>query len=700
MKQQTQPLLSVSMIFKNEIRCLERCLKSLAPLREAFPCEVVMADTGSDDGSREIAEQYADLVFDFPWINDFSAARNAVLERCTGKWALVLDADEWLEGDPASLTDLLKTNKQDNLGALMERNYKTPELAAGGVYNDFSAIRLVRMSSGIRYTNAVHERWDADQLIIRQVMGLMIHHDGYVGGVAWDDAKRQRNMEALRKKLAKNPEDLQTLEQCIESGQGQPDFMDFVRRARDGVLAKAAGWENLGPSIFRHAVNVASLSNLPETEEWIEDAHRIFPNSIYTKIDIAWIEFGRNWAQENYEKCARLAESYFQALEDYDAGRYDLLETLFNSLGYAAPNNRLRMHIFLADAYRQTYRPQKCLEELEKVDGSALDMNQVDVVVRTLVQLHSKTSLDTAPLVLRLWDELSRPVPTEQQSQARQAQFIRTAAAVFPPEYQENERENEKFHRHAYTLFLPLEGRCVLGGAAAIMELEDPAALAEKLAAEELEQLPAAALERALLRGVPFPDRPLHMEQADALASRLAGCGGFPELVERAAAADGDLQQICWARGLVLTAVRSCGWTDAEKDMRFARAFAAVERAYLPLCYTPLMLSPEGVGTLPLMHRFGWYCARAFSRLEQGDAVGYVQLLREGLASCPAMQPMVEFLTEHTPQLQAAQPPEELLALAEQVRAMLSAFAPGDPAVAVLKASPAYQRVASLVEGG
>ena len=185
MKQQTQPLLSVSMIFKNEIRCLERCLKSLAPLREAFPCEVVMADTGSDDGSREIAEQYADLVFDFPWINDFSAARNAVLERCTGKWALVLDADEWLEGDPASLTDLLKTNKQDNLGALMERNYKTPELAAGGVYNDFSAIRLVRMSSGIRYTNAVHERWDADQLIIRQVMGLMIHHDGICQRLRW-----------------------------------------------------------------------------------------------------------------------------------------------------------------------------------------------------------------------------------------------------------------------------------------------------------------------------------------------------------------------------------------------------------------------------------------------------------------------------------------------------------------------------------
>ena len=60
--------ISVAMIFKNEIRCLERCLKSLQPLRERFSMELVMADTGSDDGSRNLAEQYADILFDFPWI--------------------------------------------------------------------------------------------------------------------------------------------------------------------------------------------------------------------------------------------------------------------------------------------------------------------------------------------------------------------------------------------------------------------------------------------------------------------------------------------------------------------------------------------------------------------------------------------------------------------------------------------------------
>ena len=84
-----KPVLSIGIMFKNEIRCLERCLKSLRPLREAIPCEVVMADTGSTDGSRATAEQYADILIDFPWRNDFAAARNAILDRCSGSWCQI-----------------------------------------------------------------------------------------------------------------------------------------------------------------------------------------------------------------------------------------------------------------------------------------------------------------------------------------------------------------------------------------------------------------------------------------------------------------------------------------------------------------------------------------------------------------------------------------------------------------------------------
>lgn len=54
------------MIVKNEERCLEKCLKALQPLREAIPCQLVIADTGSTDATRDVAARYANILFDFP----------------------------------------------------------------------------------------------------------------------------------------------------------------------------------------------------------------------------------------------------------------------------------------------------------------------------------------------------------------------------------------------------------------------------------------------------------------------------------------------------------------------------------------------------------------------------------------------------------------------------------------------------------
>ena len=146
-----KPLLSIGIIFKNEIRCLERCLMSLKPLREAISCEVVMADTGSDDGSREVAEKFADILIDFPWIDDFAAARNAVLNRCTGKWFFFVDTDEYLDEDVSELVAFLRAGKKrTEMGAtVVVRNYRNYELE--GEYSDFAAARIIRMAPGVHF---------------------------------------------------------------------------------------------------------------------------------------------------------------------------------------------------------------------------------------------------------------------------------------------------------------------------------------------------------------------------------------------------------------------------------------------------------------------------------------------------------------------------------------------------------------------
>ena len=56
-----------------------------------------MPDTGSSDRTKEIAARYTDRIFDFPWMDDFAAARNHAFLQATGDYCLWLDADDLLE---------------------------------------------------------------------------------------------------------------------------------------------------------------------------------------------------------------------------------------------------------------------------------------------------------------------------------------------------------------------------------------------------------------------------------------------------------------------------------------------------------------------------------------------------------------------------------------------------------------------------
>jgi len=616
-----------------------------------------MADTGSTDGSREVAARYADILFDFPWINDFAAARNAVLDRCSGVWYLTIDSDEWLDGDVSELAEVVSTpalQEKYKVGSVVVRNYMDADL--GKNYSEFWALRMCLMSEGIRYEGAIHECFDRRYKNLLTLQQTVLHHDGYVELTPEHQAvKRRRNMELLREELKKCPEDLRTLTLCIDSCERE-DREGYLQTALELIREKKSMWEIYGPSIFRRAVWYAESENRGDVMEALyEEARSRFPDSLFTRLDNVYGMFISSAKNGAYSRAAAFGEAYLENLADYrrngDPGGDHLRTSLFTD----SPLMEHQARVHLAGTYSRLENWPAARDMLLTVDLGPLNMENVERFYRIAEELQGKEGLDLAPVWARFGEGLSALAAEDSD----------------------------------------------LGRGAAMLESEDPAELSRLLElVEDWNKLPGFALAHALAHGAAFPPpgRAVNSEDLASLAARLPK----EQRLELACAParPGTAQEVCWTNILALAAVNDYDWKeeDPERSSRLARAFAEAERVYLPLCYAPAALNPENLFLLPPIHRFGFFCGHAFEAADQGDELGFVRALRQGLESCEQAKPMVEFLLNHRPRIRPAATPEQL-ALAEQVRTILSRFAPDDPAVAELKNSPVYQRVAYLLEG-
>lgn len=144
--------ISICMIVKNEEAVLARCLDSVKDLAD----ELVIVDTGSTDRTREIAAGYGAKVFDFPWIDDFSAARNFSFAQATREYCMWLDADDvLLPGDQRMLADLKETLSPE-INVVMCR-YHTAFDEMGRPAFSYYRERLLRREAGLLWEGAVHE---------------------------------------------------------------------------------------------------------------------------------------------------------------------------------------------------------------------------------------------------------------------------------------------------------------------------------------------------------------------------------------------------------------------------------------------------------------------------------------------------------------------------------------------------------------
>jgi glycosyltransferase involved in cell wall biosynthesis len=197
--------LSVCMIVKNEERNLARCLDSVQGLAGALG-ELIVVDTGSTDETPRIAAGYGAKVipFDFTFV-DFAAARNHALACSSGRWILMLDADETLDQASAPIVERLIA-QDENAGYFLERYNHSA--GSESPFTDYVA-RLFPNRPNHRYRGRVHEIIDAS---ILAGGGQLLKSDIRIDHTFSSDreSRRRRNhwyIEILKEEIAADPAD-------------------------------------------------------------------------------------------------------------------------------------------------------------------------------------------------------------------------------------------------------------------------------------------------------------------------------------------------------------------------------------------------------------------------------------------------------------------------------------------------------------
>jgi glycosyltransferase involved in cell wall biosynthesis len=165
-----QTPLSVAIITLNEAANLPRTLESVR-----FAQEIVVLDSGSTDGTKEIAQRAGARWIEEPW-KGFARQKNAAIAHTTSEWVLSLDGDE--EVSPALAREIAKLLA----GGAPFNAYRVPRLnhflgrplKHGGYWPD-PKLRLFRRGAALFEDRPVHETMQASGSV-GTLNGHLIHH--------------------------------------------------------------------------------------------------------------------------------------------------------------------------------------------------------------------------------------------------------------------------------------------------------------------------------------------------------------------------------------------------------------------------------------------------------------------------------------------------------------------------------------------
>lgn len=155
----TKVKLSVVLATFNEEEFLPECLASIKDLAD----EVIVIDGSSTDKTAQIAKKAGAQVFIEPNRPMFHTNKNIGIDRASGKWILLLDADERIPKKLSrEIRAVVNSNPPENAYWIKRKNFFLGRyLKKGGQYPD-PVIRLFRRGKARLPEKSVHEQMEVE----------------------------------------------------------------------------------------------------------------------------------------------------------------------------------------------------------------------------------------------------------------------------------------------------------------------------------------------------------------------------------------------------------------------------------------------------------------------------------------------------------------------------------------------------------
>jgi tetratricopeptide (TPR) repeat protein len=194
--------LSLCMIVRDEAENIGACIRSIKPAVD----EIIVVDTGSTDSTQEIAGALGAKVFQFPWCDDFAAARNESIRHATDDYIIWLDADDRIDPFEVAKINRLKRILIGEEGKAFYVMVKSETPSEGETF--LRQMRIFPNIEGAVFEGRVHEQifHNLARLGVGHVQtDIVIRHTGYCDP-ATIRKKAERNLRLILQELRSSPD--------------------------------------------------------------------------------------------------------------------------------------------------------------------------------------------------------------------------------------------------------------------------------------------------------------------------------------------------------------------------------------------------------------------------------------------------------------------------------------------------------------